>query len=542
MAVSPTAGPALPATDSATETPTPPLPAGCPPDCAGATLYRVQWPGRDLAGADLDGAYLRLADLRGANLAGANLQRAQLDGANLTGANLSGASLRGAHLRPALLDGPSCPGQAPVEVAADGAETCLARLGEADLGNADLAGADLRAADLREASLRYADLAGADLREARLQGADLQGVDLGDADLRAADLSGADLVGADLWGADLRQATIDEEQLAQALRRRGGGPSGESLACTDYRPPGNYGPTWNIEVAPDASVWVSAYRGLARFDLRTGGWTTYTEEDGLPSEQVRAVTIEPDGSVWVTFQQGGGAAHYDGERWTRYSTEDGLVSNLVAEVSMAPDGSVWFATEEGATHWDRETDTWTDYTEADGLQSNEVWRVLFTPDGRTWFAHRHALTSWLPAQAEDGADEWQVHDDFRFLAAMEALVSEDGRLWLGQVFWDPEEEDWQDTVYRELEVLDLAVDGQGGLWIGRPDGAIYLPDPESSPPEVWQHYGKPEGLADDRILVIALEGQAGGPENVVWFGLVPGVARCVVGEPQGPEATPTVLP
>jgi streptogramin lyase len=324
--------------------------------------------------------------------------------------------------------------------------------------------------------------------------------------------------------------------------KRADAQAGEGLVCTDYRPPGNAGPTWNIEVASDASVWVSAYRGLARFDLRTGGWTAYTEEDGLPSDQVRAITIEPDGPVWVSFQEQSGAARYDGEGWTHYSTEDGLISDQVAEVSIAPDGSVWFATDGGATHWDRETDTWTDYTKADGLHSNDVWRVLFTPDGRTWFAHRDALTSFLPAQAEDGTDEWEVHDGFRFLAASEALVSEDGRLWLGQVFWDPEEGTWLDTVYRELEVLDLAVDGRGGLWIARPDGAIYLPDPEASPPEEWRHYGGAEGLADDRVLVITLEGQAGGPEDVVWFGLVPGVARCVVGWPQEPVGAPTALP
>ena len=85
-------------------TPTPSLPDGCPPDCAGAALYRLEWPGRDLFGADLSSAYLRLANLKGAYLATATLERAQLDGANLEGAILNGASLRGAHLRPALLE------------------------------------------------------------------------------------------------------------------------------------------------------------------------------------------------------------------------------------------------------------------------------------------------------------------------------------------------------------------------------------------------------------------------------------------------------
>ena len=575
----PAAAPELPATESpmpATEKPppaptavspvptriqSPALPAGCPPECAAATLYRAELRGIDLSDADLTGAYLRLADLREADLGGANLYRAQLDGANLEGADLSDVSLGGAQLRPALIDGPSCPGRPAGEGGTGDAGSCEARLAGANLSGADLQGADLTGADLSGALLRGADLRGAQLRRTILRDADLSGAKMGEADLSGADLTGADLMGADLWGADLHGTQISEEQLAQVSPDRGEAESGAPLSCTHYNPTSIWGPAWNIEIVPDEAVWVSGYRGVARFDLRTGLWTAYTTEDGLPDDQVRTITVEPDGTVWLTLREGGGAARFDGEVWTHYTMEDGLISDNVAAVSVAPDGSVWFATGEGVSRWDREADTWTHYTTRDGLLSDDVWNVLFTPDGKIWFVHPTALTSLLPATltdeeqagresvdeeptvapVEEGAvaevDVWEVYQGARFYSSSDALVSEDGRLWLGQIYYDPESQEWVDTVYRELEIYDLAVDEQGGMWIARSAGALYIPDPELSPPETWRHFGEQEGLQDERVAVITLES-----DGVIWFGSVTGASRCVVSREPAPTGTPTLLP
>ena len=514
------------------------LPDGCPPGCTGATLYRAALAGFDLSEADLTGAYLRLADLRGANLAGANLRLGQLDGANLAGANLRGALLPGAQLRPALRDGPACPGSAESGAGLGGDGTCVARLGEADLSGADLSSAYLNEADLARAILREADLQGADLRQADLREADLAGAILREADLRGADLSGADLTGADVGGADLRNAVVSEEQLGHVLVDRGGVRPGPPMSCTYHQPPGLWDPIWAIEIAPDAAVWLAGSQGVARLDLRNGAWTAYSQEDGLPEDRVRSITAEADGSVWLALREAGGAAHYDGETWRHYVATDGeLISNEVNEVTIGPDGAVWFATYDGVSRWERETDTWTRYTAEDGLRDNRVWRVLFTRDGKIWFAHLIGMTVLQPATSEEEVEEWAEYGTSSFLASTEASVEGDGRMWLGQAYYDPAQEEWVDTVYREFEVQDLAVDKGGGLWIARRDGAYYLPDPRSSPREAWQYYGVDEGLPDDNVLVIEIEA-----DGIVWFGTAAGAARCVVDTGRGtpvPVVTPT---
>jgi ligand-binding sensor domain-containing protein len=68
------------------------------------------------------------------------------------------------------------------------------------------------------------------------------------------------------------------------------------------------------------------------------------------------------------------------------------------------------------------------------------------------------------------------------------------------------------------------VDGYGGLWIARSDGAIYIPDPASSPPQDWTHLDKAGGLGGEHVTAIALE-----RDNTVWFGTDQGATRCLLG-------------
>ncbi|MFN2229460.1 MAG: hypothetical protein ACK2VA_06805 [Anaerolineae bacterium] len=295
----------------------------------------------------------------------------------------------------------------------------------------------------------------------------------------------------------------------------------QSARCTTYQPAGTEGPIWDIEVAPDGAVWVAAYRGVSRFHPQRKEWNAVRAGDDPSADQIRSITAGPDGSVWLASRLGGGVYHWDGSSWRQITADDGLISNRVNEVTVAPDGAVWFATQEGASRWDETADTWTAYTVQEFLYADAVQRVLFTPDGRVWFAHDEAMRWWQPSSAGNALYSWGTYGQGRPLATRKATVSPDGRLWVGQAVYDPVEQAWSDTVYRQIHLQAQAVDSAGGLWVGRSDGALYIPDPESSPPGKWLHLGKTQGLASDNVSAIALE-----RDNVVWFGTDAGVTRC----------------
>jgi ligand-binding sensor domain-containing protein len=307
----------------------------------------------------------------------------------------------------------------------------------------------------------------------------------------------------------------------------------ESARCTTYQPPGTEGPIWDIEVAPDGTVWVAAFRGVARFHPARKEWVAVSVGEEPAVDQFHAITAGADGSVWLATRLGEGVYRWDGTSWSQLTSDDGLLSDWVNDVSLGSDGALWFATQEGASHWDEASGTWNHYSGAGWLYDDAVKQVLFTSDGTVWFAHNEAMTRWRPSDPDDEGGLWEIFGLDNPLATRKAIVSADGRLWLGQLFYDPDTEEWADTVYREIHLQSLAVDGEGGLWIARSDGAIYIPEPESSPPEAWLHLGRAEGLAGDNVTVIALE-----RDDVVWFGTEEGVTRCFIEGLRSPAPTP----
>ena len=191
-----------------------------------------------------------------------------------------------------------------------------------------------------------------------------------------------------------------------------------SVRCTTFQPPGTEGPIWDIEIAPDGTVWIVAFRGVARLHPARKEWIGVSvqadPDDGVDGDsevdQFLAITAGPGDSVWLPTRFGDGVYRWDGSAWTQLTSEDGLLTDWVNEVSLGPDGDAWFATMEGVSRWDEAEDAWTHYSGAGWLHKDKVHRVLFTPDGTIWFAHDDALTLWRPSDADNEADRSFFHE------------------------------------------------------------------------------------------------------------------------------------
>ncbi len=89
-------------------------------------------------------------------------------------------------------------------------------------------------------------------------------------------------------------------------------------------------------------LWVGTLdHGVSRFD--GSNWITYTVEDGLAENTVRAIAVDLEGGVW--FGTIAGVSYFKDETWTTYTEDDGLVKNNVLAIIVAPDGALWFGTD-----------------------------------------------------------------------------------------------------------------------------------------------------------------------------------------------------
>jgi len=132
--------------------------------------------------------------------------------------------------------------------------------------------------------------------------------------------------------------------------------------------------------------WAAPALAQGRFD----SWTT---ENGLPQNTVRAIRQTRDGYLWVATENG--LARFDGVRFTVFNrlNTPGVTGNRFTWLCESRDGDLWAATIDGGLmryHDGR----FTSYTTKDGLGSNFVWRVDEDAEGTIWVYLQNGLVKW----------------------------------------------------------------------------------------------------------------------------------------------------
>jgi ligand-binding sensor domain-containing protein len=164
--------------------------------------------------------------------------------------------------------------------------------------------------------------------------------------------------------------------------------------------------------------------------------------DGLPSSSLTGLALDREGYVWIATRDG--LARFDGVGYTVYRRVPGqpgtLPGNFVQTVFVDSSDRVWVAIEgKGLCVLDRERRGFTQISQASHplLQSDDVWAIAETPDRQLWFG---TFGGGLYRLDRDGHLA-------RFLpqpGQADALPAEN--------------------------VLALAVDGRGQLWVGTTAG------------------------------------------------------------------------
>jgi sugar lactone lactonase YvrE len=179
----------------------------------------------------------------------------------------------------------------------------------------------------------------------------------------------------------------------------------------------------DLALAPDGHLWAGTGAGVVRWDVATGDFVVFTEDDGVPGRSVERLEIAPDGTVWITTDSGIG--RYDGS-WQAFTNEntpelDGQIGALVVDhegvvwvdvasepivrfdgswvavdpppeggwpavmpdgLAVGADGTLWVG-----THFDGifafDGSTWRHFNEFDGAPSRAE-RVIAALDGSVW--------------------------------------------------------------------------------------------------------------------------------------------------------------
>lgn len=273
----------------------------------------------------------------------------------------------------------------------------------------------------------------------------------------------------------------------------------------------------SVLVAQDGGLWFGADTGAARY---TGEWRWYSEADGLPPGKVHAIAQTDDGALWFATSSGLARLAPGSERCTVWTQNDGLPSDDILSLAPAVDHDrqgVWAGTSQGLVYVDPER-----VEAASGIPQGNIQALALTFDD-------HLLVG------VQGRGIWRGDGDGRWVADEDALLQ--GDLY---VLWPEGADDvWVGTshglVHRasgswvqfplteddsRLPVLSIVRDPQGGLWVGTDRGVIHDPDGRQDGLPVTHLRAKSGGLVNDYVRAMAID-----RDRALWLGTIGGVNR-----------------
>ncbi|TCL76137.1 sensor histidine kinase [Rhizobium sp. BK251] len=274
----------------------------------------------------------------------------------------------------------------------------------------------------------------------------------------------------------------------------------------------------------EGTFWVATSAGLEAFDRATGKVTRRI----TLREEVREFSFHEDrhGTFWVIYGSGNGLAVYDRKenkliRYAFAGQDGGKSLTGVYAILEASDGNIWLATMgAGLLRFDRDNMRFIRYkndpNDPQSLSENRVIALFEDAEGNIWTGLHATPPNSFPTDAAPFRTLWPSPGHVDKLG--EALVNtiyEDrsGAIWLGAGGalnrLDPQTRTVEVFTpagpNASIEVLAIAEDSNGTLWIGSLGGGLYAFDPATRQFKAYRYdAANPQGISSDivtRILV-----------------------------------------
>ncbi len=133
---------------------------------------------------------------------------------------------------------------------------------------------------------------------------------------------------------------------------------------------------------------IATLHGEYRFD-------SWTAENGLPHNSIKAILQTRDGYLWMTTDRG--LTRFDGVRFRSFSANDtpGIASDRYSGNTLLEDrqGNLWAGTMASGLlryHYG----TFQSFDSSNGLPDNRVMRIDEAPDGTVWIFTQRGLAKW----------------------------------------------------------------------------------------------------------------------------------------------------
>jgi ligand-binding sensor domain-containing protein len=232
-------------------------------------------------------------------------------------------------------------------------------------------------------------------------------------------------------------------------------------------------------------------------------WSTLGVKDGLASNEVLSIQVDQKNQVWLgTFDHG--ISRYNGVDWLTYQTGDTLRSNWINDLDMSENGVLWVAEREGVSRYD--PSGWESHPIPREARA-DIWAIKVTGDSSVWLGTPGGIAhlenqNWI-TYFSPKYEQLQSVNDFA-LMPNGALVTS---TYEGAYILEGGE--WQLLpLTADLDIRVIAVHPDGSIWFGTNIDGIYVVKDKR-----FVHYTSKDGLASDFVDALAIDRDGG-----VWVG------------------------
>lgn len=253
-----------------------------------------------------------------------------------------------------------------------------------------------------------------------------------------------------------------------------------------------------------ATLW-----GLDKKPLTSYSRETWTTRNGLPHNQVNAVTQTPEGYLWFATWEG--LVRYNGQDFQIFTPKDvpALLDHGIRYVSTGKAGRLIVATSRGGVSV-RELGAWRTYSKDNGLVQNETMAAAEDASGAIWVAHESRGLSRIGNNGrittfgqEQGLPSERMYSVY---------VDSNNAVWAGTSNGLARVQNGRIQAFTEADglpsgaVYALIESPQGGLYIGTHHGLYTVLNGKFSPVQ---------GVPDEAVISLSIDKLSN-----LWIGTV----------------------
>jgi ligand-binding sensor domain-containing protein/tRNA A-37 threonylcarbamoyl transferase component Bud32 len=258
-------------------------------------------------------------------------------------------------------------------------------------------------------------------------------------------------------------------------------------------------------------LWAGTDNGLGRYDGQA--WTRYSTSEGLPGNQIYALTLDDDGVVWVGTDAG--VAWFNGESFERL--QEGPEYGIAGIVQDAQ-GRHWFSGDNGVWRYDADAVNWDHFNIDSGdVPVYTLFGAALDVDGNLYFG---SYGGGLIRYDGDAFTPWTVPNLPGASGMGRVIPAPDGSLWFPEEYGgrtdrlDPATGLWSPVFLPCDYCTPLTFDASGNLWLGGDLGLWVV-----AGDQVAAHLTTAEGLPSDLVLSLAFDSS-----GFAWVGTDAGLA------------------